>query len=50
MRIRLTGDRGEIALGIVRLRQAFYELTDVSEPYPCDEVPDALCVDIEATF
>lgn len=50
MTIRLTGTLPELQLGLVRLRQAFYELTEISDPYPSDEVPGALCVDIEAQF
>ena len=50
MKICLTGLESEITLGVIRLRQAFDELTDVSEPYPSDEQPDVLCVDVTVTF
>ncbi|MHA6762040.1 hypothetical protein [Streptacidiphilus sp. PAMC 29251] len=50
MRIRLTGLESEIALGLVRLRQAFDDLTDITDPYPSDEQPDVLCVDLEVSF
>jgi hypothetical protein len=48
--IRLTGTDSEIALGLIRLRQAFDELTDISEPYPSDEQPDVLCIDVKVAF
>lgn len=50
MKIRLTGLESEIALGVIRLRQAFDELTDISEPYSSDEQPDVLCIDVEVAF
>lgn len=50
MKIRLTGLESEIALGVIRLRQAFDELTDITEPYPSDEQPDVLSVDVTVTF
>ena len=50
MTIRLTGTESELALGLVRLRQAFAEVSDISEPYPSDEQPDVLCLDVTARF
>ena len=50
MTIRLTGTESELALGLIRLRQSFDDLTDISEPYPSDEQPDVFCVDVAVKF
>lgn len=50
MLIRLTGTESEIDLGVIRLRQAFAELIEISEPHPSDEQPDLVCVDVTAWF
>lgn len=50
MKIRLIGTPQEVQLAIVRLRQAFSALDDITPEYPCRDLPGQVRVYLTARF